>query len=595
MLSVVLASGSAEAGTDPLTISGTVRTDEGAPAPGIRVVYEGGSGFTDSSGSFSFPTYPGWAKNLVVHPVRSGVPGLPSKFRVVWPDAMLSGDEPVNITLPPAVRQEFQVVDADGIPAASGYVEDATDSWERAPSAGSASSLGAGNVFQKISRVETGATGLVFADPRYNGLQVRGTPKVPEGWGTTLLWQRVSGVELGAADPATVMLPRTGKVRGRVQTADGVELPSNIAFYDQNGAFAQANSSTIGTYRFLAPLGVTGVLSADGVLGSASGAGALGYVRWSTGGFYSPVVHGNSDWDFILPPLAQTQIRVSQGGAPAEGAQVAGRQYAVQTQVGQNQTTPVTSWVETTADAQGVATLRSFAQQELTGLNVGLSRTNGESYWQANNHLRSVIPGTPGLSVRLPAITHIVGDVRFPDSWGTPEINSYSQATAVDGRVSAWSRGHSLNLPVDGRGSRIRFAASPNGDHAPVSFYTKTHFAGDRTRSNLVAPDTVTLRVRTVNHRGNPVSGVMVGTPGFDRALPARFFTGLDESTVFQSLLGFTDSYGKALVGAFPDRRVAEIEVTTPSGRTTSVYDVKLTTDGRLSIEIDRHGNPVVK
>ena len=597
MLSVVMVSGPAEARTDPLSLSGTVRTDEGSPAAGIRVVYGGDTGITDSSGAFTFSVYPEWTKNLVVHPVRGGASGLPSQFRVVWANASVDVTQPLDITLPPTVDQAIQVVDDEGSPAVSGTITGSSGVWDRADNAGSATGLGTGSVFQRLGAVPSGSSVAVFADPSYEGIRVEGVPAVPEGWGKSVLWQQIPEIALGGTQPVTVPLPRTAVMRGQVATSDGSPLPVDVTYYAPDAVSAQATTADDGRYHFLAALGASGNLSVQGNISADDGVlPGSGHMSWYGDSWH--FVHRHNLVDVTLPNITQTRLDLAQGGTPAPGAWVSGQQSEINGLIDSNRGVTrnfvVNAWVDTRSDDDGVARLSAFDNANVTHLVVSRVRRTEPNYWVASRRLDVLIPGTPELSVRLPAVTRVVGDVRLPDSWQMPEIFSYTRAPEKPGKLHARSYGRALNLAVDGRGAMIKFNSTTGGTHAPGSFYTETQFAGDRTRSDLVAPDTVALRVRAVNHKGNPVSGVLVRTPGYDRAMPARFFTGLDESTDFQSLLGLTGSDGKALVGAFPDRRVEEIEVTTPSGQTVSVHDVTLTKDGRLLIEIDKDGIPKV-
>jgi len=577
-----------------LVLRGVVHSAVGDPVAGVRVSFGYGGIVTNALGEFAFTTDATGADKLMVQSHRGMATDLPKRFRMVWRDPGFTSDSSVDITLPAAVKQQFRVVDAEGDPAASGSVGDAHQhAWERGPDSGDATGLGAGSLFQKLRRVNNGARAFVFADPQYQGLQVVGSPAVPADWGTTSLSQELPSVPLGGNDPIVASLPRTGTIRGQVAIDDASPLLASLAFSTQPDVqIAQATTSNDGHFHFLAPLGVFGSIQAQGYILGDGPATNPGHLNWD--GVGTLWVHRHNTWDITLPTPTSVRVHVRQNGTPSVEARVSAEQ-SLSSFVG-------TAWMPIQAssgvytDADGDASLPVFSGIDTHHVGVYQSGRGHGSNWSAAQHLDVIDAATPEVTIDLPPLSRIVGDIRVPTSWWFYEgLLSYSSPRETPGYLSGYSRGTSINLPVDRRGAQIEVRGNTLGRHAPDSFVAMTPFKGNRTHSDLVAPDAVTVHVTLVDRDGTPVTGLRLTTPFRDRARPVQLFTGLPESNLTQILRSSpSDTHGQALLGAFPDRHVQVLEVHGPSGELlTTLHDVNLSSDRRLEVVVGTAEHPI--
>lgn len=587
-----------------IVVTGTVRDAQGTPIQGLRVKIGQTVVPSAPDGSFSIPA--SGSGKQVLRVVNRGTAGaFPSWFRLRWPAATFASGDTIDVTLPEATQQEITVVDQHGAPAALGSSFSCCDNtsrgatpWERAASGGTASGLGTASVDQYLLGGFTGTTRWLFPDPVYFGLRVHGQPTQPPGVSsTTWLHQELSGTAVGDGPTLTLPLPRTELLRLTAETPDGDPAAVNVRLTSPNGGAVAETEN--GTLLAQVPRGANHIEIQDRSRYPAS-------PLWTATGDRD--VLERTRWDLKVPAITTSQFHVKDAdGSPATDTTVAlnsGNPVSVDgglTMTG-GQDLHLTGTVSADTNRHGNASLTSLTQIRLTNVLVSrFGNVDGDPAtsiieWRRVSILK---PQTTPVNVTLPGAGRLTAAVQIPNDW-ISAIKVTTEATGVRGQDVAVSEQNPVLVPVGFHDASVSVRSSSQGaigSCGPDSFRARTSLtvAAAAAVKTLRLPRSVTLSVRLIDRRGDPVHDHQLVTANREVADRVEFFTGLGKAHVVQALASdSTGPRGRACVQAFPDSDIDRLVVRDPhTGQVLAVVrHVDLSTDRSIKVVVGTADNP---
>lgn len=597
--SLVASGGLADAAAT-VTVAGRVVDAEGSPVPNLRVRIDGDRATTDAEGRFTTVASAG---EPVLVQVRKGerpsIEQLPAWFRVSWRHSIFSTDTTLEVSLPPVVHQQIDVVDDRGnTPYSGAFRQCDAGVPERSGSGGSATGLGGGRVSQ-TGGGSGGASAWFFPDDDYRSLCVEGILQPDETWGRTYLHGRVGSVVIDGGEPLAASLPETEPVRGSVLDADGRPVPSVTIETEHDHGPSYSSTDAAGSFRVMVPRGNNDFRAVRYQQGSDLPAFSL---RQPNAG-----VDNRTRWRVTLPPSIATDV----GVLTAEGSPA--RKVNVQTEPGPYPTFvpggtfngrpayQLTQGGSGRTGRDGRVTLRAFVDAPLGEVSFQQPGDNGLSWWTLERRVTFDRPNLARASVTMPELAMLSGPTTFTREWGKRHnLFIHTTGSSVEGRQ--WiAPGTPLRLPVSVSGSQLVVTPGHIGSFLPETFTFTTNMdrvGPGRVDSGFRLPDLAHIRVRFVDRSGHPVEGHWLTSPSAETSQRQRVFDGLGRSQIQQTMQSTgSDVDGVAELTAFLDADVTRLEIhRSLDGAVVGVVrHADFSEDGRLTVVVGTPENPVVQ
>ena len=254
-----------------ISISGKLQTFSGVGIPGVAINWNnpaGGSASTtsDSNGMYSFNNIsPGQMTIGVSNSYETANPSIPIGFQALSTFTMVSSSANVDITLPPMVTYQVEVLDESGNPVPNVEVYPSQNSeWiDICPSSPIVAQgtntcfleyIGSDNFGVKVSTNTNGHAAITFFQLSGKNVQISAR---------TNIRGIVGEVNLGASSNLTLTMPPIISVSGRVLSPSGLPVPRISLFWSNIYGVVRQSTNDDGSFTFFNVIGGAMTLAVD--------------------------------------------------------------------------------------------------------------------------------------------------------------------------------------------------------------------------------------------------------------------------------------------------------------------------------------------